>query len=363
MNKIDRYVLKSFVQTLLFAVIALCVIFLVVNLMESLDGFLDHKATAQAIAQYYLYFLPQIIKLIFPIAMLMASLFAIGKHSGANEITAMKTSGMSLYRLMTPIVILSALISFGQLYFNGWVVPRATTKMLAIDRKYLGKGGAVTETQVYNLYFRDTPLRNVVMSSYDEIQRSGAMMTVEDYAQEQQPRVLRRLDARLFRWDSTQSCWLLSQVFERSIDAKGEVSVNWHEQDTVRLLMSHSSIVSLQRTTDEMTLDELREYIAVLERGGKDVRMKRIDYFGQYAFPFADLIVVLFGVPFASIRKKGGIAVEIATAMTVSFVYLVFTKISQSLGFELNLSPISVAWSANALFLLVALANLYRTRT
>ncbi len=342
---------------------ALCVIFLVVNLMESLDGFLDHNAGFVAIASYYLYFMPQIIKLIFPIAMLMASLFAIGKHSGANEITAMKTAGQSLYRLMIPIVLVSIGLSFAQLYFNGWVVPRATTKMLAIDRKYLGKGRGAVETQVYNLYFRDNPLRNVIMSSYDEVQKSGTMMAIEDYNSERQPRVTRRIDAQSFRWDSVLSCWQMTNGFARTISAEGEVHVRAFEQDTAHLQMSHKSIMTLQRTSDEMTLDELQEYIGVLERGGKDVRMKRIDYFGQYAFPFANLVVVLFGVPFASVRKKGGIAVEVATAMIVSFVYLVFTKISQSMGYELNVSPQAVAWSANALFLLIALTNLRLTKT
>ncbi len=363
MNKLDRYLLRSFVQTLVFSVVALCVIFVVVNLMESLDGFLDHKASAFAIASYYFYFLPQIIKLIFPIAMLMASLFAIGRHSGANEITAMKTAGLSLYRLMLPIVIVSTLLSIAQLGFNGWVVPRATTKMLELDRRFLGKGGSESPTQLYNLYFRDNPLRNVIMNSYDETRKSGAMIAVEDYSSEKHPRITRRVDAKLFHWDSLQQCWSLSDGYRRSVSTAGDISVAPFVNDTIHLQMSHASIMRLQRTTDEMTLPELAEYISILERGGKDVRMKRIDYFGQYAFPFADLIVVLFGVPFASIRKKGGIAVQIATAMIVSFVYLVFTKISQSMGFELNLSPQIVAWSANGLFLLIALVNLRITKT
>ena len=112
-----------------------------------------------------------------------------------------------------------------------------------------------------------------------------------------------------------------------------------------------------------MNLDEIREYISLLERGGKDVRMKRIDYFGQYAFPFANFIVVFFAIPFASVRKKSGIAVEIATAMIVSFAYLVFTKISQSIGFELNLQPVMIAWSANVVFFIIGILNVLRTKT
>ncbi len=363
MSKLDRYILRSFIATLFFSLVALNVIFVVVDLMEKLDKFIDHKATIAEIGLYYVYFLPQIIKLIFAIAMLLASLFSVGRLSSSNEITAMKSAGQSLYRLMLPIVIVSILLSLGQLYFNGWIVPRAQTKMLTIDRQFLSGNSGNSETQIYNLYFRDNPRRNVIMASYDEAARSGFSISIEDYSSETTPRLERRLDATHFRWDSVAQCWSLLDGYERITKADGRPVVRHFEQDTAHLRISHSGIMSLQRTTDEMNLDEYRDYINMLENGGKDVRMKRIDYYGQYAFPFANLIVVLFGVPFASIRKKSGVAVEIATAMVVAFSYLVFTKISQSIGFEFDLSPVTVGWAANGLFLIIAAANLWRTKT
>ena len=129
------------------------------------------------------------------------------------------------------------------------------------------------------------------------------------------------------------------------------------------LHISHSEILTLQRTPEELTFTELREYIAVVQQGGKDVRTLLIDYYGQYAFPFANFIVVLFAVPFASVKKKSGIAVEIATAMVISFVYLAFTKISQTVGYSMELNPELVGWSANALFFAAGLLNLARTKT
>jgi lipopolysaccharide export system permease protein len=363
MNVIDRYVLKGFLSTLVFSVAALCVIFLVVDLMESLDGFLDHDAPLSAIASYYLYYLPQIIKLIFPIAMLLASLFSVGRLSGNNEITAMKSSGMSVYRLLLPIALVSLALSGAQLYFNGWVVPHAQTKMLSVDRTYLGKAKQRTETQVFNVSFRDSPLRNVLMNSYNDDSRRGVRLYVEDYTSALSPRISRRLDAEGFFWDSTRKVWVAEKAFVRTIGINDSVRTRYAEQDTLHLVMPHEAIVGLQRSVDEMNLNEYRDYIDLQERGGKDVRMKRIDYFGQFAFPFANLIVVLFGVPFASVKRRGGVAGEIAAAMIVTFSYLVFTKLSQSLGFELELPAVVVGWSANIIFAGIAFVNVWRVRT
>lgn len=331
--------------------------------MESLDEFLDQKVTASVIIRYYLYFFPEIIKLLTPVAMLMASLFAIGRLSNQNEVTAMKSGGMSLYRILTPLLLLSVLISFGQLYFNGWIVPRALVKKYDIERQYLGKGKGGTQMQAYNLYFRDNPSRNVIFGFYDGSLKSGNDITIEEYSSELQPRVVRRIDARRIAWDSLRAVWTLNDGFIRTTQTDGNIQVHRLNADTISLTINNKSILELQRAPEEMNLDELHEYIRLLEQGGKDVRMKLIDYYGQYAFPFANFIVVLFGVPFASVRKKSGIAVEIGTAMVVSFVYLVFTKVSQSLGFELSLDPIIIGWSANALFFLIGLLNLARTKT
>jgi lipopolysaccharide export system permease protein len=152
-------------------------------------------------------------------------------------------------------------------------------------------------------------------------------------------------------------------AYVRTINASGAVGIRYAAKETVQLSMPHQAIVGLQRSADEMNLREYREFIDVQERGGKDVRMKRIDYYGQFAFPFANLVVVLFGVPFASVKRRGGVAGEIAAAMIVTFSYLVFTKLSQSLGFELELPAAVVGWSANMIFTVIALANLWRLRT
>jgi lipopolysaccharide export system permease protein len=132
---------------------------------------------------------------------------------------------------------------------------------------------------------------------------------------------------------------------------------------TANLRMTHNDIIQLKRSPDEMNFDEKRAYIDILGKGGKDIRRQLIEYYGDYAFPFANFIVVLFGVPFASIKKKGGIAIQIGAAMIVSFLYLIFTKVGQTVGYNSNMDPVLSAWLANLLFLLAGIVNLLRTKT
>jgi lipopolysaccharide export system permease protein len=358
MNILDRYIIRKFVSTLIFSLFALCTIFLVVNLLESLEVFLDKKASFGVIFEYYLHFFPEILKLLTPVAALISSLFSVGQLSNGNEITAMKSGGMSLQRLLLPLFFISIVLSCGQLYFNGWVVPVSNEKKAAIERKYLQRGSETTT--VYNLYFRDEPLRNVIIQFYDGIKKSGTTVSVEEYSDEHTPHLVKRTDAASIEWDSTHSVWKAFDIIEREYTSKG-ITFHHLPNGAINIKLTHSQIMQLQRSTAEMNFDELRSYIDLLAHGGKDVRSQLIDYYGQYAFPFASVIVVLFGVPFASVRKKSGMAVNIAAAMVISFCYLAFTKIGQSLGAPLDINAALVGWMPNILFFIVAIANIIRT--
>lgn len=357
---IDKYLLKQFVITFLFCLFALCIIFLVVNLLESLDDFIDKKASLEIVYKYYLYFMPEIIKLLTPVATLLATLFTVGKLSTMNEITAMKSGGFSLYRLMLPLVIFSITLSFCQLYFSAWIVPKANEKKFQIENQYLHRN--VTGGPIHNLYIRDNPNRNLIMQYYDADTKTGFTVAIEEYSSESNPRLVKRIEAKTITWDSTLSKWNLFSGLVRNYSGT-EIITQSFDSLFVEINITHSQIQNLKRLPDEMTFPERWEYIQILSQGGKDVRQKLIEYHGNYAFPFANFIVILFGVPFASIRKRGGIAIQIGAAMIISFFYLVFSKVSQTIGYAADLNPILSGWLANLVFLFLGIIVLFKTKS
>ncbi len=360
MKIITIYILKKFTSSLFFSLVALCIIFVIVNLLENLDDFLDQNATIDVIIKYYLYFLPEIIKLTIPISVLLSALFSVGNLSVNNEITALKASGISLYQILMPFLLVSVLISFIHLYFNGWIVPKVNQKKIVIENQYMNKissGGPL-----YNLYFRDSPTKNVIMAYYIPEEKYGTNITIELFNNQIHPRIVKRYESEKLIWDSSQGNWKLVNGLIRDFE---DNKITFQKFDTIlaEISFTHEQIVNIRKTTDEMTFDELEGYINLLEKGGRDVRKQRIDLYGAYAFPFANVIVIIFAVPFSSIRRKSGIAIQIAAAMIVAFFYLLFTKLGQSIGYAYNLSPIVSAWLANIVFFIVGLFNLLKTRS
>jgi lipopolysaccharide export system permease protein len=360
MGLLDRYILKQLSLTFLFSMVALTLIFLIVNYLETLDNFLDKNVRWDIIALYYIYYLPEILKILTPVALLVSTLFTIGRLSTQNEITAIKTGGISLYRIMLPLAAFSIILSFGQLYFNGWIVPKSLQNKFQIEEKYLYK--RISGGPIFNLYFRDNPTTNVIIQYYDSETRTGNKTTIETYSSEKSPRLLKRIEARKIIWDSVNSDWILLAGLIRDF-SKEKITMQPFDSLNSHISISHERISQLKRSPEEMNYNELKEYIDILKQGGKDVRQQMIEYYGNFAFPFANFIVVLFGVPFASVRRKGGLAVQIGAALVISFLYLVFTKISQTLGLATEIEPMLAGWGANIIFFILGIFTIFKTRT
>lgn len=360
MSILDRYVLRQFVVTLVFAIVALCTIFIIIDLFERLDKFLDHKTPIIEILTFYLAFLPYVLEILTPVALMLAGLFSVGRLSTNNEITAMRSSGQSPLRMLLPILVFALLTSVGQVYFNGWISPRAATKRFEIEREYLaGVGG---RSSLNDLYFRESPTMNVALRRYDPNSKVATSVTIEEFGSATSPRQQWRIDADSMRWDSTAGSWEIVSGVKRTFFADS-VAIEEVHDFPVSFSVRQDQIAKLQLNPEEMTFPELEDYIATLKKGGKDTRQQEIDLAGQWAFPFVNFIVVLISVPFASVRRRGGMAVNIAAAMVIAITYISFTKISQAIGVSIDVPVEAVGWSANAIFLILGLTIMARMRS
>jgi lipopolysaccharide export system permease protein len=111
-----------------------------------------------------------------------------------------------------------------------------------------------------------------------------------------------------------------------------------------------------------MNYTDLQEFIENQRRAGQDVSRWLVEYHFKLAFPFASIIMVLFGVPFASSKPRAGVALGFGIALAVAFIYLIFMKTSQVFGYNGDLNPFLTAWLANLIFLVAGIFNLFRVQ-
>jgi lipopolysaccharide export system permease protein len=356
---IDRYLIKQFLQTILFGLLAFTVIFVVIDLMENLDDFIDQNVPTLIIFHYYLVFSPDIIKLMTPVAVLFSALFTAGKAANLSELTALKASGISLNRFMAPFLVTSFVISLFSIYFAGYVVPMANQKKVEIQMKYLKKdlnyGGS-------NIYFQDTRNRLVSIAYFDKFSDQANRVSIEKFANNDPTHIVQRIDAVRMVYDSSDNSWTAYRVVKRIFLEDSQQSSMTPTLKLTNLNFKPSELTIKQQKPEEMDLGDLYDLIQRQKRSGNNTTALMIEYYSRFAFPMASIVVVLFGLPISASKRRGSLAVHIGINILLTFIYLVFMKISQAFGKNGALDPFLTAWSANIIFLGAALINLPRVR-
>lgn len=357
---LDRYLTKQFILSIFFGVMTFVLIFIIVDLMENLDDFIDQQVPQKIIMAYYFYFLPEIIRLILPVSILLACLFTVGKLNNFNELTAIKSSGISLYRFMLPFIIIGFLISLFAIYFSGWAVPQSNAKKLEIEQKYMKKNLTYLGA---NIFFQDGENRFVNIGFYDQssqlISRAGIVLIDRN----DPTKLEKRFDCQKLQWDTTTQKWIGFEVTENLFLSDSTNKITYYEQYTFNdLQFRPEDILIKQKRIEEMTLTEIRQVINAQKRSGNDTTKLEIDYHSLIAFAFANLIVILFGLPFSADKRSGTVAFQFGMNLFFTFIYLAFMKISQSFGKNGLLNPILTAWFANIIFVAFAIVNILRVR-
>jgi len=366
MKILDRYILKHFILNFLFGILSFVVIFILVDLFENLDKFIDNNLSIPQVIYYYYLFLPEIIKLITPLSILLASLFTISRFINFSEYTAMKSAGISIYRYLLPILIFGIILTGFSIYFNGWIVPRSNSKKFDFERNYLKRN--IITNQVMNLHFQDKQNRIISIGQYDKLTQSCYNVTIAEFNPDTLTQLTFRIDAKQMIWDNAKKDWQLVSVFQRFFDNKSDKekiifssSIYANQLDYLKKInITPDLITKRQLRPEELNLQEFRTFINNLKLSGLDATKSEVDYYSTISFPFSILVTIIFGVSVSSNTRRGGAALQFGISIIVCFIYLGFVKISQSFGYNGDISPILTAWLANITFSIVSIINFYR---
>ncbi|MGE5682612.1 MAG: LptF/LptG family permease [Bacillota bacterium] len=359
MRIIDRYFIKQFLQTLVFALAAFVVIFVVIDMMENLDDFIDHNVATPLIFEYYLYFIPEIVRLMLPVATLLSCLFTVGKMANQNELTAVKSAGVSLYRIMAPYIATGLVISFFSIYFGGYIVPLANKGKVYIEQNYMKKDVVSAGT---NIFFQDTRNRIVDIFYYDPQGLMATQVSIQEFNNMDLTQMTSRIDASRMQYDSLKKVWNIYDGIKRTFNGDDESAERFNRLTVNYLNFLPKDIMAKQLKPEEMTLSELKTFYKNQERTGNDPTRTLIEYYSRYSFAFASVIVLFLGLPLASIKKRGGLALQFGMSLLFTFIYLGFMKISEAFGKNGVVDPLFTAWFANIIFLIAAFINMLRTQ-
>jgi lipopolysaccharide export system permease protein len=351
----DRYVLGKFIRQLLFSLAAAVLIFVVVDLIENLDKFIDRNVPFQIVFEYYVYFLPNIIYLVLPVAVLLAALFTVGGLSRSHEITAMKASGIGLHRIQLHLLFVGLLIAVGNFYFGEMVVP-ITTKSGQHLFKYWVKGESPEQVSSSGVtYIRTHPGELVRIKHYDAAKKEIFELDWQRF--EGQIMVERVFASKAVWQDST---WAL------------EGGKHWvFTPDSLRLKritreifpelgFSPSDLVKVQTDPKEMGYWQLLDFVERSREMGGDPHKWEVELAFKIAMPWTCVIVILLGVPIAAWYHRSGVSLSFGLGLLISFTFFAMQQTGRIMGYSGSLEPFIAAWTGNITFSVVGLFLYWR---
>ncbi|MCX6640616.1 MAG: LptF/LptG family permease [bacterium] len=351
----DRYVLNLFIRQLLFALLAATVIFIVVDLVEHLDKFIDRKVPFIIVFEYYAYFLPNIIYLVLPVAALLSALFTVGGLSRTNEITAMKASGIGLHRIQLHLLVLGLLLSTGNFFFGETIVPYSNKIDQQIYRYYV-KGESPEQVSSSGVtYLRNRPGELVRIKHFD--QTRGQIYDL-DWQQFNQEVMVRRVTAPKALWlDST---WVLESGRKYFYSPDSIRQVRFVREPFANLGFKPSDLAKVQTDPKDMGYWQLLDFVQKVRDMGGDPHKWEVELAFKQAMPWTCAIVILLGVPIAARYRRSGVSLAFGIGLLISFLFFAMQQTGRIMGYSGSLEPFIAAWTANLTFTVVGMLLYWR---
>jgi lipopolysaccharide export system permease protein len=357
---LDRYLLREWIKIMLLAEIGFPLVVIIIDLTDKLGSYLARGLGRKAVALSYLYYLPDVMFLVLPAAVLFATVFTIGPLGRYSELTAAKASGISFHRLAAPL-----LIAAGVTVFFGMVMGELAPVGSLRRAELLGERPVHVLNLRYNFVYRAdggwvyaVRSLNVDAGDIDDaiLEREG---TGPEYPTIDVVASTGRYEAR-----GGDPGWMLHHGAVRYL--LGPTQERSFEFDSMRIRAFRerpADLLAEPKAPEEMRFAELSRYINALNRSGSDTRKLRVERALKLAIPCTCLVVALFGAPLAISGPRSGTAWGVAVSLGTTFIFLLLVQLSQAIGGGGVLPPAFAAWLPNILFGGAAVWLLRRTRT
>lgn len=349
---LDRYIIRKFLGTYVFAILLLLAIVIVFDINEKLEAFL--KAPLKAtIVDYFVNFLPYFANQFSPLFTFIAVIFFTSKLAGNSEFIAMFSTGMSFRRLMRPYMFSAAVIAALTFVLSAYVIPPANVKRINYQNTYV-KNKAVDYGA--NIMLMVAPGEIAYMSSFDNNSRTGRRFALDRFDADK--RLVSRLTAQSIRWDTLYN-WRLYDYTRRDFTGAREVITSGRERDTSIAFEPRDFLIS-DLDHEKMTSPELNEYIArQRSRGVANIKSFEVESERRIAMTAAAFILTVIGMTLSVRKVKNGMGVNIGIGLALSFSYILFMTITQTFAISGTTSPFVAMWIPNFIYIIIAVL-LYR---
>ncbi|MDD4308667.1 MAG: LptF/LptG family permease [Candidatus Margulisiibacteriota bacterium] len=352
MKILDRYVIREMLGPFFIGVVGFILVMTVDLLFTMADLIINKGVPLLAVLKLLVYKLPSILVLTFPVSTLFGTTMAVGRFCKDNEMAAFRTSGVSLFRIARPMLLMGLLVSLLAFFTNEKIVPHANYVSSQIVRQVIQQQ-PLPEVKD-NVFFKDAQNRFYYAGRVNMKNKTMSKVMIYEVLPGTYPRTILAESANF-----TGKIWELHQGVIHKYDEKGSLSYQATFERMKIAVVDNFDAFSEQKTFADMDRKELQGMIDSLAKSGSNTRALMTELYLKYSIPLTCFIFALVGIPFSLSSPRSGQTWGIVVTIVFMFTFYVFASVFRSLGKGGVLPPEIAAFAPQTCFMIIGFVMLY----
>lgn len=347
---LDDFVLRDFFLYLGLILTTFLILTLVFTFFELLGDIVRNKVPLLMLLQYLINVTPSLLYQMVPLSVLLAVLITFGLMQKSNEVTAMKATGISIYRIIFPVLVIAAVLAAGLFFFDQLYIPRANKTQETLRNQIKGKP-AQTYLRPDRKWIFGQQNTIYYYEFYDPDQDRFANISIFQF-DPQTFQLTRRIYAARAHWTETLHEWVFEQGWTRSFRGSAIEEYRTFDVSTFPKEATEQPAYFKKevKQSQEMNYRELAQYIHDLQQSGFDVVRLKVQLQKKFAYPVITFVMAVLAVPFALSTGSKGALTGVAVAIGIAILYFVTSGLFEAMGNANQLPAALAAWAPDILF-------------
>lgn len=325
---------------------------IVIDVSEKVNKMIENKVPFSKIAQYYLDFTIYFANLLFPIFLFLSVIWFTSKLANNTEVIAMLSSGISFTRFLRPFIIGAAIVSVIALFAGFFLVPKASEGFWNFRYNNLIGNGREVIRDDSDVYRQISPEEYIYVSNFNTNSNMAFNFTYEKFKDH---KLEYKITANRIRWNPKDSTYILFGYSKRTIGELSDIIVN-KDKEVRKFSFDLEDLTPTIYVAETLSFGELNKFIEKeTKRGNSNINVYLVVLYKKYSIPVSAFILTIIAVAVSSMKRRGGMGINLAIGIFLAFSFVFFDKIFGVLAEKSAISPFIAVWIPNFVFGILAI--------
>ena len=352
MKIIDKYILKRYLSNFFVMLMMFIPIGIIIDVSEKINRMIEYKIPFSAIVIYYCNFTIYFANLLFPIFLFLSIIWFTSKLANNTEIIAILSSGISFTRFMRPYLIGATIVSVLAFLIGIFLLPKASEGFNNFRYTYLNPGGIDKMRENSDVFRQVSKDEYIYVGSFNQASKMAFNFSMEKFDKDQ---LKYKINASRIMWNEKQKNYTLYDYTKRTVGELSDKIEMAEKKDTV-FSFDLEDLTPMVYVAETLSILELNHFIdKEIKKGNANISFYLVVLYKKYSLPVSAFILTIIALAVSSMKRRGGMGINLAIGIAIAFAFVFFDKIFGALAEKSTINPFIAVWLPNVLFGILAI--------